>query len=68
MTREPYNAAQHDLNSNQAENAGDCSSSAARVRLPRERFGHFVAMTLLAGFVVNEIWEMAQMAAYVETA
>lgn len=68
MTREPYNAAQHDLNAtNQAGNAGDCRSG-ARVSLPRERFGQFFAMTLLASFVVNEVWEMAQMAAYVETA
>ena len=31
-------------------------------------FGRFFAATLLTGFALNEIWEMAQMSAYVETA
>jgi hypothetical protein len=30
--------------------------------------GRFFAATVLTGFVLNEIWEMAQMTAYVETA
>lgn len=30
--------------------------------------GRFFAATVLTGFVLNEIWEMAQMSAYVETA
>jgi hypothetical protein len=29
--------------------------------------GRFIAATVLASFVLNEIWEMAQMSAYVET-
>jgi hypothetical protein len=32
------------------------------------RLGRFFATTMLASFVSNEIWEMAQMSAYVETA
>ncbi|MGK0186442.1 MAG: hypothetical protein ACI9R3_002225 [Verrucomicrobiales bacterium] len=32
------------------------------------RLGRFVAATMVAGFVMNEIWEMVQMPAYVETA
>lgn len=32
------------------------------------RLGRFFAATVLAGFALNEIWEMAQMSAYVETA
>jgi hypothetical protein len=30
--------------------------------------GRFFSITVLASFVLNEIWEMAQMSAYVETA
>lgn len=30
--------------------------------------GRFFAATVLASFILNEIWEMAQMSAYVETA
>ena len=30
--------------------------------------GRFFAATVLTGFVLREIWEMAQMSAYVETA
>jgi len=29
--------------------------------------GRFIATTVLVGFVFNELWEMAQMSAYVET-
>ena len=32
------------------------------------RLGRFFASTVLASFVLNEIWEMAQMSTYVETA
>ena len=32
------------------------------------RWGWFFAATVLASFLLNEIWEMAQMSAYVETA
>ena len=35
--------------------------------LPWRRLGRFIATTVLVSFVLNEIWEMAQMSAYVET-
>jgi hypothetical protein len=52
---------------NQAGNAGDCTSG-AHSSLPWRRLGRFFAATVLTGFVLNEIWEMAQMSAYIETA
>lgn len=61
MIAERHNAA------NQAGNAGDCTSG-AHSSLPWQRLGRFFATTVLASFVLNEIWEMAQMSAYVETA
>jgi len=61
MTGERHNAA------NQAGNAGDCTSS-SNSSLPWRRLVRFFAATVLASFVLNEIWEMAQMSAYVETA
>lgn len=67
MTTERHNTKQHKLQANQAGNAGDFTSS-AYCNLPRQRLGWFFATTVLAGFVLNEIWEMAQMSAYVETA
>jgi hypothetical protein len=35
--------------------------------LPWRRLGRFFAATVLTSFIFNEIWEMAQMSAYVET-
>ncbi|MDP2605000.1 MAG: hypothetical protein Q8S00_20835 [Deltaproteobacteria bacterium] len=67
MTAEHHHAPQHNLRANQAGNAGDCTSS-AHSSLPWRRFGRFLATTVLVSFVLNEIWEMAQMSAYVETA
>ena len=67
MIAERHNAPQHNLHANQAGNAGDCKSSANSC-LPWRRLGRFFATTVLASFVLNEIWEMAQMSAYVETA
>jgi hypothetical protein len=67
MIAERYNASQHNLHANQAGNAGDCTSG-AQSSLPWRRLGRFYAATVLTGFVLNEIWEMAQMSAYVETA
>ena len=67
MTAEHHNAPQHNLHANQAGNAGDCTSS-AHFSLPCRRLGRFFAATVFASFVLNEIWEMAQMSAYVETA
>jgi hypothetical protein len=67
MAAERHNAPQHTLNANQAGTAEDCKAS-AHSGLTRRRLGRFFAATALASFVLNEIWEMAQMAAYVETA
>jgi hypothetical protein len=67
MTAERYNPPQHTLNANQAGNAEDCKAS-AHSGLTWQRLGWFVVATALASFVLNEIWEMAQMPAYVETA
>jgi hypothetical protein len=44
------------------------SLSSADSELPWLRLGRFFATTALASFVLNEIWEMAQMSAYIETA
>ena len=67
MIAERHNAPQHNLHANQAGNAGD-STCSAQSSLPWRRLGRFFAATVLTGFVLNEIWEMAQMSAYVETA
>jgi len=66
MTSERHNAPRHNLHANQAGNAGDCTSS-AHSSLPWRRLRRFFATTTLASFVLNEIWEMAQMSAYVDT-
>jgi hypothetical protein len=67
MTTEPHNTPQRNLHANQAGNAGDFTSIALH-RLPWRRLGLFFAIMVIVGFVLNEIWEMAQMSAYVETA
>ena len=67
MTAERHNAPQHNLHVNQAGNDGECTSSAHSSQ-PWRLLVWFFAITVLAGFVLNEIWEMAQMSAYVETA
>ena len=67
MIAERRNTPQHNLHANQAGNAGDFTSS-PHSGLPWGRLGRFFATTVLASFVLNEIWEMAQMSAYVETA
>jgi hypothetical protein len=67
MTAERHTTPQHNLHANQAGNAGDRTSS-AHSNLPWRRLGRFFATVALASFVLNEIWEMAQMSAYVETA
>ena len=66
MIAERHNAPQHNRHAKQAEYAGDCPSSADS-SLPWRRLGRFIAATVLASFVLNEILEMAQMSAYVET-
>ena len=67
MTVERHNKLQHNPHANRTGNAGDCKSS-ANSSMPRSRFWRFFATTVLASFVLNEVWEMAQMSAYVETA
>lgn len=37
-------------------------------RRPWRRLGQFLAATVLVSFVLNELWKMAQMSAYVEMA
>ena len=54
-------------NVNQGGNAGNRTSSAHSSQ-PWRQLGRFFAATVLASFILNEIWEMAQMSAYVETA
>ncbi len=51
----------------ESHNVGDLTST-AHSSLPWRRLGWFFAITVLAGFVLNEIWAMTQMSAYVETA
>jgi hypothetical protein len=66
MRAERHNAPSRDPHAEQAGTAGD-SLSGEPLGLPWRRLARFYATTLLAGFVLNEIWEMAQMSAYVET-
>lgn len=65
MTAERDNAPQHNVHAKQAGNAADCTSHSS---LPWRRVGRFLAATILVGLVLNEIWEMAQMSAFVEMA
>jgi len=65
MTAERHNKPQHNPHANQVGNAGDCKSS-ENSSLPRSLFWRFFATTVIASFVLNEVWEMAQMSAYVE--
>ena len=60
-------APQQILQAHPAENAEVCAACVIS-RLPWRRLGRFFAAVLLAGFVLNEIWEMALMSFYVETA
>ena len=67
MTVAHNNEAQKNIHIIQAGNAGNLESS-AQSSLSWRRLGWFFAATVSVGFVLNEIWEMAQMSAYVETA
>lgn len=67
MIAERRNSPQYNLHTNQAVNAGNYKSSADS-QLPWQRLVKFFAITVLMSFVLNEIWEMVQMPAYVETA
>ena len=63
----PQRAAPHDLEARSAEN-GVVDASGANFHLPWRRLGRFFAAVLLAGLILNEIWEIALMSFYVETA
>ena len=67
MTAERQDAPKHYVHTNQAGNLGDCAPG-GHSSLPWRWFWRFFASTMLASFVLNEIWEMAQMSAYVEIA
>ncbi|MCC6906658.1 MAG: hypothetical protein IT430_01840 [Phycisphaerales bacterium] len=67
MTAERHNTPQHNLHANQA-GSGGMSTTDAHSSLPWRRLGRFFAATVLASVVLNDIWEMAQMSAFVETA
>ncbi|MBI2480871.1 MAG: hypothetical protein HYV60_20255 [Planctomycetia bacterium] len=67
MTAERYNTPRHNLHAVQAGSADNCASGAPSGP-PWRRLGHFFATTVLVSFALNEIWEMSQMSAYVETA
>lgn len=67
MSAERYNAPQHNRYAKQAEYSGGGTASADSSLVWR-RLGRYIAVTVLASFVLNEIWEMTQMFAYVETA
>ncbi|WP_340123617.1 hypothetical protein [Methylobacter svalbardensis] len=66
MTAERHNAPQN-LHANPTGNAGDCSTF-AHSSLTWRRLRRFFATTVLASFVLNEIWEIAQMSFYIEAA
>jgi hypothetical protein len=67
MTSERHDTHFRDLHADPAENAGDRTPGPPS-GLSWRRLGRFIAATVLASFVFNEIWEMAQMSAYLETA
>lgn len=67
MLSERRNAPKHNSHVNQAGNAGECISG-AYTNLPWRQLGCFFVTMLFASFLLNELWEMAQMSAYVETA
>lgn len=68
MAAENHNPLQNKVSTNnRSENAVDCTSI-VHSSLYWRRLGRFFAVTVLAGFVLNEIWEMAQMSFYTQTA
>jgi hypothetical protein len=67
MIAERHNPSQHNLHANQAGNVEDCTSNSHSSQ-PWRGLVRFFATSVLASLVLNEIWEMAQMPAYVETA
>jgi hypothetical protein len=62
-----HNEPQHNLNVKQAENVDDCKYR-SHSGMNWRRLGRFFATMMVASLVLNELWEMAQMSAYVETA
>ena len=66
MIAEHHKGPLSNVHATQAGNAGDCTSG-AHSSLPWRQLGRFFAATVLTGFVLNEIWEIAQMFAYVDT-
>jgi hypothetical protein len=67
MISERHSASQHNRQAKHAGYAGEHRAS-VNSRLGWRQLGRFFAATVLASFVLNEIWEMVQMPAYVETA
>lgn len=67
MTTEKHNVPQKNINIIQTGNAGNLPSG-VQSRQSWRQFGWFFAITVLISFILNDIWEMAQMSAYVETA
>jgi hypothetical protein len=66
MITERHNELHHNLHANQTGNAED-GTSGAHSSLTLRQLGRFFAATVSVSFVLNEIWEMAQMSSYVET-
>ncbi len=64
MIPERHDTVKQGPNANQGGSRTSSSYSSQRWR----HVGWFFAATVLASFLLNEIWEMAQMSAYVETA
>jgi hypothetical protein len=67
MNSERCNEARHNLHANQNGAAGDFAYT-SNPGLSWWRLVRFLAAMMLVSFTLNEIWEMAQMSAYVETA
>lgn len=66
MITESHREPHQNLHANQAENVGKLTSGAPS-SLSWRLWCRFFAAMILASFVLNEIWEMAQMSFYMET-
>lgn len=62
-----HNEPQHNLYVKESENVDDCTYR-THSGLPWWRLCRFFATMVLTSLVLNELWEMAQMSAYAETA
>jgi len=67
MTAKRPDTLQHDRQADPVEHAGNFPLSTPS-SLSWRQLGKFSAAVTLAGFLVNEAWEMAQMPAYLQTA